>query len=209
VPKPIAPKNAPGTSGTNAPVRSVRRRAVVVSDTEVLTVTKQNTLIMRKRKSVWTARKCAQFFSHLAQTCNVQASAKAVGLQHRGAYDLRHSWPEFARAWDAALAQGYARLEALLLQRALEQVDPEAAQDVAQDGHTASGKIDVDLAFRLLAAHAKSVGARAAQKPIREATDAETDAALLHQLQMLKRRNDAQRARADAAQNTPQTAPLG
>ena len=70
----------------------------------------------RARARQWTAAVEQRFLGHLRATCNVKAAAAAVGLSHSSAYAHRHRWPGFARAWDEALAQGSARLEAALLE---------------------------------------------------------------------------------------------
>lgn len=68
----------------------------------------------------WTEEKRTRFLDHLAETCNVTASLRAVGMTRRaGIYRLRRRDAHFSAAWDAALAQGYARLEAEMLDRAL------------------------------------------------------------------------------------------
>jgi hypothetical protein len=58
------------------------------------------------------------FLGHLAATCNVTASAAAAGISFSAVYRCRMRDPEFREAWEQALEQGYARLEAALLLRA-------------------------------------------------------------------------------------------
>jgi hypothetical protein len=71
------------------------------------------------------------FLDHLAATCNVMLSAKACGFSPQAVYRRRRIDPAFMARWDAALGQGYAHLEALMVQRAIEVFegfapDPEA-----------------------------------------------------------------------------------
>ena len=71
------------------------------------------------RGANWTKAKREGFLEHLAATANVRASVRAVGMSEAGAYKLRRRMPEFHAAWKAALAEGYERVELLLLERAL------------------------------------------------------------------------------------------
>jgi hypothetical protein len=71
----------------------------------------------------WTLERQADFLAHLAMTCNVRASARAVGMSEQGVHRLRLRSPEFRDAWETALAEGYVRLEMMLLDRALNGVE--------------------------------------------------------------------------------------
>lgn len=62
------------------------------------------------RQDRFDADKQARFISHLADTSNVCASARAVGITTRTAYYHRRSNAHFARAWQQALGDGYADL---------------------------------------------------------------------------------------------------
>jgi hypothetical protein len=67
----------------------------------------------------WTLDKQAEFLGHLAASCNVKASAQAVGMSEQGVHRLRLRSPEFRTAWEAAIEEGYVRLELFLLERAI------------------------------------------------------------------------------------------
>ena len=62
------------------------------------------------RPDRFDADKQARFISHLADTSNVCASARAVGITTRTAYYHRRSNAHFSRAWQQALGDGYADL---------------------------------------------------------------------------------------------------
>jgi hypothetical protein len=79
------------------------------------------------RKDGWTKARRAGFFAMLSATCNVRASAAAMGMTDCGAYDLRRRDPVFAGQWQEALAEGYGRLEQALMALALEGIDPAPA----------------------------------------------------------------------------------
>jgi hypothetical protein len=66
----------------------------------------------------WSEEAEDVFFEHLAASCNVTASAAAAGFGHTTVYRHRLLRPEFAARWQAALSQGYARLELALLEAA-------------------------------------------------------------------------------------------
>ena len=79
------------------------------------------------RKDGWTKARRAGFFAMLSATCNVRASAAAMGMTDCGAYQLRRRDPVFAAQWQEALAEGYGRLEQGLMALALEGIDPSPA----------------------------------------------------------------------------------
>lgn len=79
----------------------------------------------------WTDEAEALFLAHLAGSCNVSAAAAATGFSAVTAYNHRRCDPAFARKWQAALDQGYARLEMELVRHAADmvenfEIDPDA-----------------------------------------------------------------------------------
>lgn len=85
------------------------------------------------------------FLDCLAETSNVSASATAAGINTSQAYKVRRYEQEFARAWYAALLEGYQHLELETLHRlrmGTEKDDP---------------KFDIANALRLLAIHKDTV----------------------------------------------------
>ena len=59
------------------------------------------------------------FFLALADTCNVVRSAKAAGFSAWWAYRRRKFDAAFRNGWAAAVREGYAKLELVLLERAM------------------------------------------------------------------------------------------
>jgi transposase-like protein len=59
------------------------------------------------------------FLIHLSETANVSASARKVDVGTSSIYAERRRLSDFRAAWTAALAEGYARLEADMLSDAL------------------------------------------------------------------------------------------
>ena len=69
--------------------------------------------------SGFDARARKLFLEHLALTSNVAASARKAGVVSSRVYVLKRKNPDFARDWQVALSEGFARLEAELLAEAL------------------------------------------------------------------------------------------
>ena len=74
--------------------------------------------IVRAGPGRWSVAAERRFLKSLASTANVKASAEAAGVSANAVYARRAQWPGFADRWQAALAQGYARLEASLVEEA-------------------------------------------------------------------------------------------
>jgi hypothetical protein len=72
--------------------------------------------IARARLKQWTPRVEARFLAALAATCNVKAACAEAGMTPASAYSHRNRWARFAERWDTAVEEGYARLEAGLLE---------------------------------------------------------------------------------------------
>jgi hypothetical protein len=83
---------------------------------------------VRASRICWTPANRKRFLARLAETLNVAAASRAVGLSDRGAYLLRRRDPGFAAAWEATIAEAYARVEMLLLERALGGTAEEAGE---------------------------------------------------------------------------------
>jgi hypothetical protein len=75
-----------------------------------------------------TGAQSRAFLDHLAETANVTASAKAAEISPSLAYRMRRERPAFRAAWEAALAEGYARLEAFLVSQALVQANSHTSE---------------------------------------------------------------------------------
>ena len=108
----------------------------------------------------WTKAGREAFLTRLAETSNVSASARAAGMPVSSVYALRRKSPEFRIAWGDSLAEGYARLEASLLETALGKargaVDPDELKRDAQKHR---------LALSLLAQHRPSIKAMLPARP--------------------------------------------
>jgi hypothetical protein len=75
--------------------------------------------IRRQRHDGWTAERREIFIATLAATCNVAAAVRAAGMHGYSVYRLRMRDAGFRASWAAALRESYARLELMLLERAM------------------------------------------------------------------------------------------
>ncbi|MES2445246.1 MAG: hypothetical protein V4574_20670 [Pseudomonadota bacterium] len=76
--------------------------------------------IVASKGKRWTDEAEARFLDQLAASCNVTLAAKAAGFSATAIYNRRRTDPGFAERWQAALDQGYVRIEMLLVRRATE-----------------------------------------------------------------------------------------
>jgi hypothetical protein len=72
--------------------------------------------IARARLKQWSPRVEARFLETLAATCNVRAACAEVGMTAASAYAHRKRWRRFEERWDAAVEEGFMRLEAGLIE---------------------------------------------------------------------------------------------
>ncbi len=125
----------------------------------------------KPKRKVWNKASRERFLAKLAETSNVTASAKAAAMTASSVYALRRRSPEFRIFWAEALAEGYARLEAELLQQALAKVDGKA------DADTVRQQVQTNrLGLTLLAQHRSSVKGGAnmgeASRPLKDRKEA-------------------------------------
>ena len=92
------------------------------------------------------------FLDSLAASCNVSLSADAAGFSTPTVYRQRRLRPDFADKWQAALAQGYARLEATLIEAA-----NDSLIDVDYDATRPIPRMTIDQAMNLLRSHRNEV----------------------------------------------------
>ena len=142
--------------------------------------------IARARAGQWTARVEARFLSALSATCNVKAACAEVGLAHSSAYAHRKRWRAFAAAWDAAVIEGYDRIEAALLERGCN-----LFSDPGEVAMNPIGPMTVDQAIQLLHMHkqiARGVGGQPGHKwraPRRQLADVQ--ASILRKIEAIER----------------------
>ena len=98
--------------------------------------------VRKAAKGGWTSAKRAAFLEHLAATCNIAASARAVGMAPRGAHALKKRDAVFAADWAGAIEAAYETLEVRLLAYALGETEGEAE---AESEAEADGDAEAEL----------------------------------------------------------------
>jgi hypothetical protein len=159
----------------------------------------------------WSDAAETVFLDQLAATCNVTLAGAACGFSHAALYRRRRNDAAFRQRWDAALAQGYAHLEALLLRRAVD-----ALEGVAPDPAAAVRipEMSVRDALAILGHHRRAIEGRprsrrewARRRPFGEARD--SILAKLEAIERAHRIEDAARAEAETDAIEAMTALLG
>lgn len=76
---------------------------------------------LRRRRNGWTEQRQHAFIAALARCGSVAGAARAIGMTTRSAYRLldAEGADDFARAWDEAADQGFARVQMRSLERSL------------------------------------------------------------------------------------------
>ena len=114
------------------------------------------------------------FLDCLAESSNVSQSARRAGINPSRAYKVRREEPEFARAWLAALWEGYTHLEMEILRRLRE----------GDTVTTGKDKYDFANAIRLLNAHREN--AARAQAEQRNVSAAEVRASIDRKVEAIR-----------------------
>jgi hypothetical protein len=126
-----------------------------------------------------------RFLDTLSATSNLERAAGNAGVSIAEACQARRDEPDFARAWQAALADGYLGLEMEIIRRLRE-----------GDAKTGDGeKFDFANAIRLLAAHRDSAGRAASQ--VRDVSAAEVRASIDRKIEDIRRRIAREKAAAE------------
>lgn len=106
--------------------------------------------VRKAAKGGWTPAKRAAFLEHLATTCNIAASARAVGMAPRGAHALKKRDAAFAADWAGAIEAAYETLEVRLLAYALGDAEGEAEREPEAES---DGVVDGDAEAESRGAH--------------------------------------------------------
>ena len=95
------------------------RRVSAAPDPRLVIDGKSSPKLRGPRKGDIDEKQIETFFAALAETCNVVRAAKAGGFSANWAYRKRKRDAGFRNAWAEAVREGYARLELVLLERAI------------------------------------------------------------------------------------------
>ncbi len=140
----------------------------------------------KARAGSWTVRKRAAFLAELAATANVRAAARAAKMSEQGAYQLRKRDTGFAIAWGTALCEGYAKLEMLMLERAIAGM---AGDDVPTSDSARAVTLSERTILSLLTHHRQTVrGLRAADATPERGDDLDARAQIADRLDTMHAR---------------------
>lgn len=97
------------------------RRVSIPAELDGVAIEGKSSPKLRKaRKGDISAEQIETFFVTLTETCNVVRSAKVAGFTTNWAYRKRKTDAAFRNGWAVAVREGYAKLELVLLERAME-----------------------------------------------------------------------------------------
>jgi hypothetical protein len=130
-----------------------------------------------------SAEQLDEFFAALADSCNVAYAARQAGFSANWAYRRRKRDAVFRNQWVAAVREGYAKLELVLLERAMKGT-PKTIRSNGSD--KVIREYSNTLAVALLRRHAETVDDYDGQPDEGEA--AELRARIIEQLDRLRER---------------------
>ncbi len=141
----------------------------------------------------WTATQERAFLSGLAGTCNVKLAAAQAEVSTSAAYVRRNNDAGFRKAWGAAIREGYAKLELMLLERALKGTEKIVRH---RDGSEQVMREYSDrLALGLMRMHRDTVEDSEAQVSDEEADEARVN--IVRKLARLKAQVEATKAKGE------------
>lgn len=157
--------------------------------------------VRRAPKGLLTPAGERRFLASLAATANVRLSAEAAGVHWSTLYARRRRSAEFARQMEAALAEGYERLELALLAHAEASLRPDGS--AVDDWHAVTDvpepleRMGFRDALQLLGYRRRNIveGVAHAGFALPRASRAEAERALTRQLDALDRRRARDRGR--------------
>ena len=165
---------------------------------DVIITTAAGRRVRRAGTRSFTKTKRERFLDALALTCNLTRAAEYAEVTPPTIYSTKRVDPVFAQAFKDALALGYDRLEALVLEHGGAGAAIEFDPDRADAGGADTAPFDVERALKILTFHRgarDSTAAKRTGRSPRNATREETNEALMKQLAAAKRRIDAARDR--------------
>lgn len=164
----VARDPAPGGGG-----RAERRRRPLLRAGEVVRDSPSGKpRIERVGQGKWSSETEAAFLAELTATANVSAAARAAGVSQQCVYMRRRRYPAFSAEWDAAVAEGFARIETLVVCAATTTLEPEPVPDRAWDQPRMSMELAVSI-WRAHIARAHGAGTRRLGGPPRREPDIE------------------------------------
>ena len=168
-------------------VEKSRKRPILRPDETVRNSKTGQPKIVLVKQGRWTAKVEAAFLAELTATANVSAAARAAGVTPQCVYMRRKLWPAFAAEWAAAVAEGWARIETLVVCAATTTLEPEPLPARAWE----EPRMSMELAVKVWLTHrAGGPGARKQRlggMPRREPDIEEVRQAILRKVAAIKR----------------------
>ena len=158
--------------------------------------------VRRARPGLLTPAGERIFLAHLAATANVRLSSAATGIGWNAIYARRRNLPDFAERMEAALAEGYERLEMALVANAIASLEPAGRDGWREDAAELPEPLErmsIDNALLLLGYRRPNIveGRRHAHSRLLYATPESTNAALEKALDMVEKRVARRKARGE------------
>lgn len=151
--------------------------------------------LKKRAKRDWSKAKAVRFLSVVAETCNVSEACRRSGVPMTVAYRRRRMDAAFRAEWAEAIAIGYQRLEALLLDRAFNGTEKVIRRRDGSEERVL--EYPNHIALKLLQMHRETALEADNELPAEDV--AEIRERLVRKLQRLKKRNEeeqeAERAR--------------
>jgi hypothetical protein len=142
--------------------------------------------LRKKAERDWSKEKAAEFLSVLVETCNVSEACRRSGVAMTVAYRRRKLDAEFRASWLEAIAIGYQRLEAVLLDRAFNGTERIVTRK--DGGEERMREYPNQIAMNLLKMHRDTAIEDDAPMPSEQVDELREK--LVKKLQRLKKRND-------------------
>ena len=108
---------------TKGPAKPPRLNKDGVDTGELAIDGKGRIRLRRPSPGAWTRKKERVFLAVLSETCNVKLAAAEAGVSAQRAYERRRTDARFRAGWVQAVGMAYAKLELILLDRALNGVE--------------------------------------------------------------------------------------
>ena len=139
----------PASAGT----REARLRPILRPNETIRSSKTGKCCIMKTGPGRWNAKAEAAFLAELTASANVKAAARAAGVSTVAVYNRRKLWPAFKAEWDAAVAEGFARIETLVVCAATTTLDPEPLPPRAWECGLEAERMTMDQALKVWLAH--------------------------------------------------------
>lgn len=160
------------TASLRAPPSPARGRGELGEDlSDFQAGTNRRVQVTKRGWNRFDAAKRKLFLKWFAATANAAQSARMAGVGQSTVFDHRMKDGRFAEAWDRALEQAYARLEAKIVEMQFEQAAGEAIEFDGSFEPADAPLVDLTMALQLLKQHKSEVTRIRGERALRQAQD--------------------------------------